>query len=297
MRLPDLVFKELFEQRELSLADRSLYLYLRVRPGLNQSRLAVDLGLSRGAVTGGCQSLCALEWVRFTGSGSRRRPVAVIPPRCQERLAEVLEKMYSMAPNRGEFLMKCLLDVWVCSDYYMDNARPSFLTSPLSDQPLEYDRYYPEEAVAFEFNGSQHSSLTEKFNDEKEHKAVAVRDLIKESLSTRAGVTLVVITPEHLRPGAFAGKLPKGLPRNFADQEGPYFRALAGLCIAYAAKTELMMAQEQQAQSGQQPQTTQAAQVKQAQAAQEKQPPSKPAQTTQVARPGKPEPGIKVRNK
>ncbi len=278
MRLPDLVFKELFEQRGLSLADRSLYLYLRVHPGLSQSRLAIDLGLSRGAVTGGCQGLCALEWVRFTGSGSRRRPVAVIPPRCQEHLAEALEKMYAMAPNRGEFLMKCLLDVWVCSDHYMDNARPSFLISPLSDQPLEYDRYYPEEVVAFEFNGSQHSSLTEKFNDEKEHKAVAVRDLIKESMSARAGVTLVVITPEHLRPGAFAGKLPKGLPLNFVDQQGPYFRALAGLCLAYAAKTELMMAQEQQAQSGQQP-------------------PAKPVRTTQVAHPGKPEQGIKARNK
>jgi hypothetical protein len=67
-------------------------------------------------------------------------------------MVERLEKQYGMAQNKGEFLMKRNLDLWVHSSEFVDNARPDHLTTPTSDHPLEYDRYYYQLGVAFELS-------------------------------------------------------------------------------------------------------------------------------------------------
>ena len=67
----------------------------------------------------------------------------------------------------GEALLKALLDLLVGETHYLDNARPSFLVNPLTQQLLEYDRYYPSRRVAIEFHGPQHDRATAVFPDEQ----------------------------------------------------------------------------------------------------------------------------------
>jgi hypothetical protein len=91
----------------------------------------------------------------------------------------------------------------------------------------------PRAGVAFEFNGWQHYGPTEKFPDEKELKEAQARDLIKKALSDDHGVKLVTVTAVHLVPAEFVKLLPADLPRNCVDEDGPYFTALANLCVGY----------------------------------------------------------------
>lgn len=102
-----------------------------------------------------------------------------------------------MAPYLGEFLMRKLLDNTVASTTFMDNARPSFLRNPKTNQPLEYDRLYFE-GVAFEFNGEQHYSTTSEFPDPQALQERRTRDLIKVALSLENGITLVTVVDEDL---------------------------------------------------------------------------------------------------
>ena len=191
--------------------------------------------MPRGLMRKVCKELAGTGWMRLKGSSRMVNPVAVIPYHLQAKMALMLREQSAVASNRGEFLMKRLLDLLIDSDNFVDNARPGFLESPLSEQPLEYDRLYLE-GVAFEFNGWQHYGPTEKFPDEKELKEVQARDLIKKALSVDHGVTLVTVTAGQLAPSEFVKLLPAKLPRNCVDEDGPYFTALANLCMGYKAK-------------------------------------------------------------
>lgn len=57
---------------------------------------------------------------------------------------------------RGEWLMRCLLDLWLRDSEFIDNARPERLVSGLGSGRLELDRWYVSSHVAFEFQGAQH---------------------------------------------------------------------------------------------------------------------------------------------
>ena len=47
-----------------------------------------------------------------------------------------------MAPNKGEFLCKKRVELWIRDDTYVDNARPEFMTNPTSNEPMECDRIH-----------------------------------------------------------------------------------------------------------------------------------------------------------
>jgi hypothetical protein len=168
-------------------------------------------------------------------AGESTRPLALIPRLHQERMARFLEKIYDWVQDRGEFLMKCWLDLRVNCDEYVDNARPKFLANPMTGEPLEYDRLYGI-GIAFEHHGAQHFGPTDEYPDAQAWKQLAARDLMKESLSVRAGIRLVVVPADKLRPGEFEKLLPADLPQNVVDEDGPYYKTLARICRAYSDK-------------------------------------------------------------
>jgi hypothetical protein len=147
-----------------------------------------------------------------------------------------LREEYDMAVYRGEFLMRKYLDFRVATNDFIDNARPAFLTNPLTGERLEYDRYYLA-GVAFEFNGSQHYERTRLYEDGKSLKERRARDAIKKGLSMDARVIIVVITAEQLHPTILEGLIPGILPRRTIDTGGAYYQALADLCVRYLAET------------------------------------------------------------
>jgi hypothetical protein len=168
-------------------------------------------------------------------TGNRIRPIALVPYQYQVKMAQDLEAVYGLVRNKGEFLMKRYLDLRINSDEFVDNARPEFLVNPMTDEPLEYDRYYMSR-VAFEFNGPQHHGTTEAYPDEKALKEAKARDLFKKALSDKTGVKLITVTAEDLRPDVLGKLIPDDLPLNPIDEAGPHFKALVRICMAYAAK-------------------------------------------------------------
>lgn len=244
MKIPGVVLQELLKCPELSFFDRTTYLTAAMCQPQSVSELAALANASRTATLRSCRKLVELRWMSLARSGRKVRPIALIPLHHQEKMADSLEKTYDWIQNKGEFLMKSYLDLRVSSDEFVDNARPQFLVNPLSGQVMEYDRYYLK-GVAFEFNGPQHSGPTEAYPDEEHFKEQAARDLLKQALSIRAGVRLVIVTADDLRPGAFEKLLPDALPQNGVDETGPYFRTLARICMRYRERAAQSSAMRQ----------------------------------------------------
>ena len=203
------------------------------------SELAKIAGLSRGTVSMMCRVLEERGWmatIRFKGG---IRPAAAIPHPCQVLMAKDLEAEYALEANKGEFLANKRLDWFLRDDEYLRNARPEFLVNPQTNEALEFDRYHPKASFAVEYNGLQHYRPTRDY-DEAKVRAQQARDLIKESLSARRGIILMVLVPEDLKAGALESKVEKLVPhlkRGYVDLDGPYMKTLNRLCENYVSKT------------------------------------------------------------
>lgn len=90
------------------------------------------------------------------------------------------------ANSHGEALLKEILDWIFPNKEYQDNARPKWL------QGLELDRYYPGQAIAFEYQGFQHSYFVPKYHkDINDLKAQRQRDDDKKACCRKSKVALV----------------------------------------------------------------------------------------------------------
>lgn len=131
--------------------------------------------------------------------------------------------------------MKKWLDYLIAPTEYIDNARPTFLQSPETGEPLEYDRYYPSYRVAFEFQGPQHYAPTRVYPNLDQFREMRKRDVMKRGLSSEHGVTLVTIMPDDLSLDGMLKKIPPVLPKAVIDPAGPYARELERVSAEYRA--------------------------------------------------------------
>jgi len=99
-----------------------------------------------------------------------------------------------------------------------DGSKPDFLVNPSTGNKLEFDRYYPFENVAFEFNGPQHYRPTGRFT-KREVTAQRKRDAVKRKICKDKEVALVVVHGDDLSIPKMLKKIGDLLPR----------RALRGL--------------------------------------------------------------------
>lgn len=106
--------------------------------------------------------------------------------------------------NAHEELMFKALDEILPGQYYIRNGYYSFLMSP-KNRPMQYDIYYPDLKLAFEYMGKQHYYYNSYFfRDEKQFKYLQKCDRLKKKLSKELGITLIVIdykkkiTPEYI---------------------------------------------------------------------------------------------------
>lgn len=240
MRTPDCVMAELQKDRSLSLTERGIYLLAWANDPPTVKDLAKAANVDRSTAARACFHLEELGWMKMVPYARRIRPAAIIPGTCQIGMARDLEIEYDLVPNRGEFLARKRVDWSLRRDEYVANARPNFLENPKTKKPLEYDTYDYKHALATEYNGSQHYRESPQYGQEtvSEQKA---RDLMKESLSVRNGVTLLTFTYRDLRPGVLEARLDEAIPhlkRGYVDLGGPYMRTLNRICNAYASKVE-----------------------------------------------------------
>jgi hypothetical protein len=106
--------------------------------------------------------------------------------------------------NINEQLLFKVLDEVLPGQYYIRNGYYSFLMSP-KGRPMQYDIYYPDLKLAFEYQGKQHYHYSSYFfKDEKQFKYLQKCDRLKKKLSKELGITLIVIdykkkiTPEYI---------------------------------------------------------------------------------------------------
>ncbi|HLN60795.1 MAG TPA: ArsR family transcriptional regulator [Symbiobacteriaceae bacterium] len=128
----------------------------------------------------------------------------------QAEVAEADRRLQD-ADYKGEALMKEYLSLLIDSDRFEDNARPGFLINPLTGEPMELDRYYPEGA-GFEHNGRQHYETTSLQPSENRLRMQRARDLMKEALCARNGIKLVVIHQADLTLESMQQKVGALLP-------------------------------------------------------------------------------------
>ena len=244
MRIPRSVLRGLLSQTGLGLVEKTIYLLIVEYHPRSVYELAKQAQVSRNLASRVCKDLARLGWIALVEYGNSLRPIPLIPQMFQEEMVRILVAGYRVAGNKGEFLMKRCLDMWVQSDEYEENARPEFLRNPKTKELMEYDRFYFQ-GVAFEFNGNQHYGVTELFSDERAIEDLQTRDLMKESLSRRNGIELVTITALDLEPASFGTLIPDNLPKNAEPADGLCCQAFTRLCRSYRANTpELSSAQQ-----------------------------------------------------
>lgn len=92
--------------------------------------------------------------------------------------------------SEGERKLKRLLDKALPDQTYMDNYRSDWLKNPATGKNLELDRYYPNQKLGIEYNGSQHRK---RVNEEQWR-----RDKLKKHLCGNHGVIRLVFYRDEL---------------------------------------------------------------------------------------------------
>lgn len=207
---------------------RVLYCVLKTAPGFQQEQgqititaLCARTGASRNTVKQGIRDLVQAGWLKADQT-HKRAPVAftLFKPVDVQAESEVAASRgrYTAALHRGEALMKEYLSLLVDSQEYDDNARPGFLSNPLTGQRMEFDRFYLS-GVAFEFQGPQHDGPTEGVSEEEASQQRA-RDLMKRGICSERGITLVEVRLRDLSLEGMKRKVGQLLPlRDLAGHE------------------------------------------------------------------------------
>ena len=205
-----------------------------------QTRLQELLGLKSASSLRHCAKILAVSgWMTVDSHrGSQATAYTVQDPyeirAIEER--EAAKQRLANVPHFGEALSKEWLNRMVDSKDYIDNARMEFLTNPLTNSPMEYDRFYIKHRVAFEFNGPQHDGPTERYPDRFQAAKRRSYDAMKAGFSAEHGVTLIIIRPEDLTFSRMRQKIGNLLPLTDVDEEDPVIKYLTQVSQDYMRK-------------------------------------------------------------
>lgn len=195
------------------------------------AHLQVSVVTARAVV----RELAASGWIHATQAG-QKAPVRFslrIPEQDRSALeVSLVAQRLQDSDHRGEAIMQEYLSLLIDLDEFEDNARPGFLINPLTDQPMELDRYYPKIA-AFEFNGDQHRRTTKRFPSGRALANQQARDLMKEAQCARRGVQLIVIEPADLSLEAIRAKVGSLRPQRDLRPHGDLIKYLEKVSKSY----------------------------------------------------------------
>ncbi|MEX0974191.1 MAG: helix-turn-helix domain-containing protein [Bacillota bacterium] len=209
---------------------KTIYLTACLEP-LSITELCRISSMSRGRVRYHLQALARQGWIVLRKEGRRVLVLPTAPDVVQVKHAKILKAMVSMALFRGEAQMKVLLDVLVVSRYFVENARPDFLRSPVTGLNLEVDRLYPDVA-GFEYEGAQHSRPAVKFGGKPKYDNTRVNDLIKAGMTVEANIQLVRVVKADLTVEGMQRLIPASM-KTWPLVEGPYLQAIRETCAEY----------------------------------------------------------------
>lgn len=236
----------LLAERAVRPQAKLLYGLLQTLPSLRHqsgfftyTSLVAYTQLSRNTLKQAIAELAGAHWIQ-TNQANRISPIefTLSTPERMRGLEAVrrAEGRLKRSRERGEALMKEYLSLLIDSDTFTDNARPGFLINPLTEERLEFDRFYPP-SVAFEYHGDQHDRPTKRFN-EAAVKEQQLRDLIKAGLCMYGGIRLVIVRAEDLSLKGMQRRIGQYLPLRELAGHGALIDLLEEMSCRYYAATE-----------------------------------------------------------
>lgn len=126
---------ELIRCRDIGPTEKLLYLAAEATGPRSINELARLIGIDRGNASRGSAALAQAGWFRMARHGRGLVPISLLPKVAQQQQARQLSRALSLAPQKGEFLMKRWLDLLVASDDFADNARPPPVANPMTGEP------------------------------------------------------------------------------------------------------------------------------------------------------------------
>lgn len=225
----------LIQDRRLTPASRLLYQGMTAMVKTTAKEYSSTLGIPAGTVRRCLGELQRCGWVYSFRTPQQTGLIYApwMPLDVEQELAELAEQLADTAPNRGEFIMKMMLDTLVNEPNFIDNARFRWTRLGTGHSRLEFDRYYPDSRVAIEFHGRQHYEEVEFNAGRSDLAAQQVRDGLKALACLRQGVTLIEIADIELSYEYLIAKLAGHLPLFPARVDRPLFRTLANLAADY----------------------------------------------------------------
>lgn len=219
--------EELSRVRRLLPVAKTIYTVAMLENPKSIRDLAMAVNLDRKTTAKHCKELEHLGWLKLISEGDRRRPAAVMPTQVEAMLAAESLKLIDMAPYKGEETTKRFFE-WIAAPRvrFLYNCRPDFLTSPETNQPLEYDIFVKAYLWAIEYLGEQHFGLTSLYRDPKELQERQKRDLLKVGLSEKNNVRLSIVTKKDLNLESLLSMVPPDVPRRTFDPKGPFIKML-----------------------------------------------------------------------
>jgi hypothetical protein len=213
---------ELLADPHIGAPAKLLYAGLQLSPAFRHRQITItytDLcGMahaSRNTVKTAMGDLVHRSWLKVTQDRpSRTLHLEVLNPmqyRQRLEVAQAVQRLGKPGPG-GEKLMREILSLLVATDRFTDDDAPGFMVNPKTGELLEFDRYYPDQRVAFEFNGAQHYGATDWFPDTEEAKDRQLRDMIKAGLCFYKGIRLVIVHAEDLSLETMQQKVGSLLP-------------------------------------------------------------------------------------
>ncbi|MBY6277418.1 hypothetical protein [Symbiobacterium thermophilum] len=127
----------------------------------------------------------------------------------------------------GQFLLARMVEM-LTGTVLLENGAASCLDNPETGARMQFDLFLPKYSVALEFQGPQHSRVTQRFPDAAELQRQQQRDRLKRQLSEAAGIRLIEVHPPDLSFVRLSELLrAAGVPlRDVPDEERYVYQAL-----------------------------------------------------------------------
>lgn len=211
---------DLLTQGDLGVSSRLLYGLLQLTTGITQpagtttyAALRTLSGLDLKTLRRALHQLVEAGWITAK-QASQRQPIefALRHPLVDRGAMELnlVKDRIARGGFHGETLMREYLSLLIGSAQFSDNAAPGFLVNPLTNQRLQFDRYYPPR-VAFEFQGRQHFVATRDYPESLVAQQRA-RDLMKRGICQEEGIELIHVLARDLSLSKMQAKVGALLP-------------------------------------------------------------------------------------
>ncbi len=235
---------DLLTDQRLGAREKLLYVRLRLAQPLGPTSyrtLAALTGLSLNPAKQAIRLLAETGWLHVS-QRHQHAPLelALRNPLAQHRASSIaaVRRRLNNAVNKGEALMREFLSLLIASEEFEDDASPGFLINPYTGEEMQLDRYYPPH-VAFEYQGAQHFTTTERFPSEEDLRKQQARDYIKRGICEARSIHLITIQAEDLSLEIIRQKVTGLLPLRSLEGQEDLIRFLERAGKAYREKADL----------------------------------------------------------